>query len=244
MRQNRLILISLLVGIAAVILATFWLRSQRESVQVVVVTSAVKAGARLTEDNLGYLGVSKEEITADAVLNRDPLIGRFAKFDIPTGEVVKERLLLPAGATRGLAAGITPGKRAFAIRVNEVAGVAGFALPGNFVDVFLGTKDASGQPSSKLILEHVLVLAVAQEQSVSGEAKPKVVDVVTLEVTPQQAEKLDMARMVGGLSLALRNQNDDVIDKGNTIRGEDLRSQTGVEIIRGTDRVVGASVNN
>ena len=210
MRQGRLIAISILVGILAVIAATFWLKTEREMVQVVVAAVDIGPGERLTQDKLNVTKMAKEDVAPDAITNRDTVLGRLTKFPIPAGEIIKERLLVPLGAGNGLAASITPGKRGFALRVNEVAGVAGFALPGNYVDVLLSTKDQSGQPASKILMERILVLAVAQEQSVQADAKPKVVDVVTLEVTPQQAERLDMARLVGGLSLALRNQNDEI----------------------------------
>jgi pilus assembly protein CpaB len=92
--------------------------------------------------------------------------------------------------------------------------VAGFALPGNYVDVIVSTQkdavpnqNAREQAISKIVLERILVLAVAQEVN-RDETKPKVVNAVTLEVTPEQAEKLDLARSVGTLSLALRNQVD------------------------------------
>jgi len=93
--------------------------------------------------------------------------------------------------------------------------VAGFALPGNYVDILVNTQDelaknASGRdPSiSKIVLERILVLAIAQESS-RDDTKPKVVNAVTLELTPDQAEKLDLARSVGTLSLVLRNQIED-----------------------------------
>ncbi len=90
-----------------------------------------------------------------------------------------------------------------------MVGVAGFALPGNFVDIIVCTQadGSSGQAISKIVLERILVLAVAQEVA-RDETKPRVVNAVTLEVTPEQAEKLDLARSVGSLSLALRNQID------------------------------------
>lgn len=245
MRQSRLILISVLVGIVAVILATFWLRHEREVVQVVVAASDIQAGSRLTHENLALARLPKEDVTADTLLTRELALGRHAKFAISKGDIVKERLLVPVGAAGGLAGAITPGKRAFAIRVNEVAGVAGFALPGNYVDILLSTKDASGQPVSKVLIERVLILAVAQEQSVKDDAKPKVVDVVTLEVTPQQAEKLDMARLVGGLSLALRNQSDEGSEKTTGARKGDINGvPTSVDIIRGTDRMIRPGVAN
>lgn len=245
MRQSRLIAIAALLGILAVGIATFWLKSAREVVQVVVAKTDIKAGERLTQENLTMSRQPREDVSVDTILNRDLALSRYAKLSIPQGEVIRERLLMPAGAAGGLAGSITPGKRAFAIRVNEVAGVAGFALPGNYVDILLSSKDSSGQPSSKVLIERVLVLAVAQEQSVKDDAKPKVVDVVTLEVTPQQAEKLDMARLVGGLSLALRNQSDESSEKTPGARRGDINGAvTTVEVIRGIDRTTGTGLKN
>src|SRR5690349_19386522 len=99
------------------------------------------------------------------------------------------------------------------VRVNDVVGVAGFALPGTYVDVMVNTQDERGQRGdrdhsiSKIVLERILVLAVAQEAD-RDSTKPKVVNAVTLEVTPKDAEILDLARSVGTLSLVLRNQTD------------------------------------
>ena len=112
-----------------------------------------------------------------------------------------------------MSSAIKEGKRAITVRVNDVVGVAGFALPGNFVDIMVNTTDETAKSVgenktiSKIVLEHILLLAVAQETS-QGEGKPKVVNAVTLEVTPDQAERIDLARSVGSLSLVLRNQID------------------------------------
>ena len=88
------------------------------------------------------------------------------------------------------------GKRAMTVRVNDVIGVAGFALPGNFVDIMVNTqeegkgsnRDANDTSVSKIVLEHILVLAVAQEAG-RDESKPKVVNAVTLEVTPERSRE-------------------------------------------------------
>jgi len=99
------------------------------------------------------------------------------------------------------------------VRVNDVVGVAGFALPGNYVDIMVNTQNERARGGdkdnaiSKIVLERILVLAVAQEAD-RDSTKPKVVNAVTLEVTPAQAEGLDLARSVGTLSLVLRNQSD------------------------------------
>ena len=126
---------------------------------------------------------------------------------------VIEAKLAPEGTKGGLSAVVDEGKRAMTVRVNDVIGVAGFALPGNYVDIMVNTQDeGSGRSDkdksiSKIVLERILVLAVAQEAN-RDTTKPKVVNAVTLEVTPDQAEKLDLARSVGTLSLVLRNQID------------------------------------
>jgi pilus assembly protein CpaB len=142
------------------------------------------------------------------------LAGRVLKSSVLGGEPVSEAKLAPAGTLGGLSALITEGKRAITVRVNDVIGVAGFALPGNYVDIIVSTAKDPGpetnareQSISKIVLERILVLAVAQEVN-RDETKPRVVNAVTLEVTPEQAEKLDLARSVGTLSLALRNQVD------------------------------------
>jgi pilus assembly protein CpaB len=138
---------------------------------------------------------------------------RVVKVGILRGDALQERKLAPTGTQGGLSAVIAEGKRAMTVRVNDVIGVAGFALPGNFVDIMVNTQNEGSASKdrdhaiSKIVLERILVLAVAQEAN-RDETKPKVVNAVTLEVTPSQAEQLDLARSVGTLSLVLRNQVD------------------------------------
>jgi len=120
----------------------------------------------------------------------------------------------PPGAPRNKPLAVT-------VKVNEIVGVAGFALPGNLVDVMVNTKDDNDRPISKIVLEQIPVLAVAQEAS-RDETKPKVVNAVTLELAPEQAEKLDLARSIGNLSLVLRNQLDNKIARTGGARKNDL----------------------
>jgi pilus assembly protein CpaB len=123
------------------------------------------------------------------------------------GEPVLPGKLAPKAATGGLSSVIPEGKRAITVRVNDVIAVAGFALPGSYVDVLVSGKDADSQPFSRTVLSRVKVLATAQETARDPD-KPKVVNAVTLELTPQESEKLDLARNIGKLSLVLRNELD------------------------------------
>ena len=114
--------------------------------------------------------------------------------------------------------------------------MAGFALPGNYVDVLVNTQDDRERPVSKIVLERILVLAVAQEAS-RDDTKPRVVNAVTLEVMPDEAERIDLARSVGNLSLVLRNQVDTNQAQTDGIRKADLLGE--VELT--TNLIIAAS---
>jgi len=116
---------------------------------------------------------------------------------------------------------ITVGKRAITVRVNDVIVVAGFALPVSYVDILANLKDRGGQSYSKVVLSRVKVLAVAQETEVDT-SKPKIVNAVTLELSPEESERLDLARSVGSLSLVLRNELDKDVGGSRGARIEDL----------------------
>jgi pilus assembly protein CpaB len=216
-RALALLGIATLLGLAAVLMASRWLANQSaaSSDRIVVAAADVSLGQRITAEMLTTTEWPVASRPQGAYTDPARLTGRVLRTNLGRGEPVTDAKLAPAGTTGGLSALITEGKRAITVRVNDVIGVAGFALPGNFVDVIVSTeKDApqgerSGreQNISKIVLERILVLAVAQEVS-RDDTKPRVVNAVTLEVTPQQAEKLDLARSVGTLSLALRNQVD------------------------------------
>jgi len=205
--------LAVVLGLAAVALASRWLLRQTPGAARIVVAGAdVSLGQRLAPD-MGRLAEWPSASLPPGAL-RDPqqLNGRVLKASVQRGEPLTEAKLAPAGTLGGLSALISEGRRAITVRVNDVVGVAGFALPGNFVDILVNTQaegEGHGRDNaiSKIVLERILVLAVAQEVS-RDETRPRVVNAVTLEVTPEQAERLDLARSVGTLSLVLRNQVD------------------------------------
>jgi pilus assembly protein CpaB len=214
-RALVMVIISIIIGLGAVVLASRWVNNQAtvQSSKVVVAATDIDLGTPLSPQKLKIADWPKGSEPAGAFTDIKALDTRVLKTSLYRGEAVLESKLAPLGATGGLSAVIKEGNRAMTVRVNDVVGVAGFALPGNYVDIVVNTVDetaktAGGNNSiSKIVLEHILVLAVAQEQN-RDETKPKVVNAVTLEVTPEQAEKLDLARSVGTLSLMLRNQMD------------------------------------
>ncbi len=207
---------ALVAALAAVLLAAQWNAQTRLDTRKIAVAAVdIQPGTRLRADLLQLVDWPAGSTPHGASGIVAALEGRVTRSALLRGEPVQESRLAEPGATGGLSAMVAQGKRAMTVRVNDVVGVAGFALPGNFVDILVSTQEErrlsmSGereQSISKLVLQRILVLAVAQEAG-QGDTRPKVVNAVTLEVTPAQAEQLDLARSVGQLSLVLRNQVD------------------------------------
>ena len=210
-----MLIIALLAGLAAVVLAAKWIQqqSQQGGNKIAVMLLDVQLGSRLTPEMTQLVDWPIGSVPEGAFSDLKALDGRVVRTSLARGEPPLESKLAPVGSRGGLSAVVGEGNRAITVRVNDVIGVAGFALPGNYVDIMVNTQSDGGKASdkehaiSKIVLEHILVLAVAQEAG-RDETKPKVVNAVTLEVSPEQAEKIDLARSVGTLSLVLRNQID------------------------------------
>lgn len=204
-----MIAVSVVLGLGAVAVAARWLGEQANLAtnKVVVAARDIQLGSPLTPDMLRTVDWPASALPDGAIQDEKSLDTRVVKTTLLRGEPLLETKLAPVGTKGGLSSLIAEGRRAITVKVNEVIGVAGFALPGNHVDVMVNTKDEADKPISKIVLEQILVLAVAQEAN-RDETKPKVVSAVTLEVTPDQAERLDLARSIGNLSLVLRNQLD------------------------------------
>jgi pilus assembly protein CpaB len=211
-----LIVFALIIGLAAAAYATGWVSRQAgiASNKIVVAAVDIELGSKVNAEMLSNVDWPSGSVPSGAFKDAKEVQDRIVKVSVLRGEPLLERKLAPVGTLGGLSAVIAEGKRAMTVRVNDVVGVAGFALPGNYVDVMVNAqqdkekdKGEEGKQISKTVLERVLVLAVAQEAG-RDDTKPKVVSAVTLELSPQDSEKLDLARSVGTLSLVLRNQVD------------------------------------
>ena len=211
-----LIVLALVIGLAAAAYATGWVSRQASvaSNKIVVAAVDIELGSKVNAEMLSSVDWPSGSVPSGAFKEAKQVQDRIVKASVLRGEPLLERKLALAGTLGGLSAVIAEGKRAMTVRVNDVAGVAGFALPGNYVDVMVNAqqdkekdKTEEGKQISKTVLERVLVLAVAQEAG-RDDTKPKVVSAVTLELSPQDSEKLDLARSIGTLSLVLRNQGD------------------------------------
>ncbi|HTU45512.1 MAG TPA: Flp pilus assembly protein CpaB [Bryobacteraceae bacterium] len=152
-------------------------------------------------------------IPEQAVKSIPDAVGRGVVATIYQNEPILERRLAPKGAGAGLAATIPVGKRAVALRVNEVVGLAGFVLPGMRVDVLVagtapGTDSNSTGTLCRTVLQDIEVLSAGQKIEKSTDGKPESAQVVNLLVTPDQAEILNLASSETKVQLVLRNPLD------------------------------------
>jgi pilus assembly protein CpaB len=177
--------------------------------QVVVAAVPIPVGVRLKASDLRL-------VTWPA---RQPLPGMFTRIEdcanralltpVVENEPMLEGKLAPKEAGAGLAATIPDGMRAVSVSVNDVIGVAGFVVPGTMVDVLVTGSGGGGTGSvTRTILENVRVMAAGQRIEQDREGKPQIVPVITLLVTPEEANTLTMASTQGRIQLALRNTLD------------------------------------
>jgi pilus assembly protein CpaB len=190
---------------------------------VVVAAVDLSWGTKLTMNMVKKVDFLKGSLSGGYFSDPSSLVGRVLIFPVKANEPIFESRLAPVDINMGgVAAVITPQKRAVAVKVDKVIGVSGFIYPGNRVDILVTL--ATGRtvaPMTKTILENILVLAVGsetKEKKGSGE-KSSPTDVITLEVTPEEAERLALAATEGRLQLALRNfsDNEDSKTHGTTL---------------------------
>lgn len=156
-----------------------------------------------------------DAVPAGSFQSLDQLFGknapaRVAQREMGLNEPILASKLNGPGSKVTLSAVIQPGMRAVSLRSSDVAGVGGFVLPGDHVDVLLTRTIGSGEAANTVtqaLAENALVLGVDQTSD-QGADKPIVAKAVTVQVTPDQAQAISLAESVGQLSLALRQSTD------------------------------------
>jgi pilus assembly protein CpaB len=226
------LLLSFIISAIAVFGVVQWSNRQLQKktetyTQIVVASTDLDPGTKLTPELVKVVQWPSNAPVPGSFSNLAQLTDRVVYTRIWQGEPVVEKELAPLGSKAGLSSVIPAGYRAITVRVNEIAGVAGFTLPGNYVDLLVNLPDDKNLPISKIVLQKVLVLAVAQDQEVKDDVHAKVVNAVTLQVTPEQSEKVDLARNVGSLTLVLRNQVDPASVETAGVRKTDVLAGTG-----------------
>lgn len=186
------------------------------TVEVMVAANDLQVGTRVEPADVKIIKIPAADLPPGAPRRKADVIGHGVILPISKGEFILPNRLAAENAGAGLPSLIPPGMRAVSVRVNDVASVSGFVTPGTRVDVLVtGSGGGSGEQQTTTVLQNVQVLASGHtlERSSTGEAQNTAV--VTLLVTPEDAQRLTLATNEGRIQLALRNpvdtKQDDVL---------------------------------
>jgi pilus assembly protein CpaB len=234
-RPNNLIILFLAIvmgGIAA-FLARNWMESHSRAFvagdsagTVVVAAEPLGFGAEVSANSITEIPWIAKSLPTGAFVVKEDLLKdgrRVVLSPLERGEPILRSKITGPGQRALLSSLLEEGKRAVTLRVDDVRGVAGFILPGDFVDVVLIAEDGPPRREnySEILLQHLKVLAVDQLASERQE-QPTVAKAVTIEVTPEQAQKLLLATNIGKLSLILRRPEEANANSGRRITERDL----------------------
>jgi pilus assembly protein CpaB len=223
MRNKRFFIVlvgALIFGVLAAVSVSKYLSSAQAYTKnlnkVAVAKVAIPLGSKIIPEQIMVVQFPKESTPDGAFDTPEKLAGRVAVMNIAAREPITESRLAPEGTAAGLSAVIPEGYRAMTVKVDDAAGISGFIQPGTLVDVVvvIDPREGSGMqdPISKIVLQNIKVLANGQNiDKPKDEREANSVKAVTLQVTPEQAEKLALSATEGKLQLVMRNQ----IDQGD-----------------------------
>jgi pilus assembly protein CpaB len=231
MNRSRL----LLIGVVALALGGFVsllvyrnLQSRatadnRPGTDVVMAADDLPVGSKLEDKDIKVVRLPAPDLPPHYYTQKSQVLGRGVVLPISQGEFVLPGKLAGANAGYGMPSLIPPGMRAVSVRVNEVVSVAGFVQPGTRVDVLLtGNPGGANEPQTTTVLENVAVLATGQrlERNAAGEASSA--PVITLLVSPDDAQKLTLAGNQGRIQLTLRNPVDTKQEDLSSVKADAL----------------------
>jgi pilus assembly protein CpaB len=219
MNRTRLLMIGGL-ALAVGLLASFTVFNQLKaskfgggnegSTQVLVATNDIQVGSKLADRDVRLASFPLSSVPPNTFSRKSQVIGRGAVLPISKGEFILPSKLAAEDAGAGLPSMIPPGMRAVSVRVNDVVSVAGFVQPGTRVDVLAtGNQGSSNERQTTTVLENVAVIAVGRsllDRVLTGETQNA--SVITLLVSPDDAQKLTLASQEGRIQLSLRNPLD------------------------------------
>lgn len=234
------LIIAVALGLVAAMFATKLTRPQPTgvarvdgTVQVVTAARHIAPGQPITAADLTMKSIAVDDAPEQTFVQVEQVAGRVAIGQIIKGQPIFAGLLAPEGAEGGLQALVPEGMRAITIEVDEFSGLAGLIRPGSIVDVMSTLRDrgAEDETLTRTIVQSVKVTAVGQRVSTVEETnddeKKTLARSVTLLVTPEQAERIELAAVTSRPRLVLRSPGDvdDITSRGVTLA--DLRGRPG-----------------
>ncbi|HEY0795217.1 MAG TPA: Flp pilus assembly protein CpaB [Acidisarcina sp.] len=215
--MTRRITVALILALVVSGVFTYWLSRKVGAHPAVAAVSvgyaaagrALDAGELLKPESLRMVDWPVSVPLKGAFVKADDLVGRVVLFPLAEGEPVLERQLAEAGSGAGLTGKIPQGMRAISLRSDEVVGVAGFLFPGTHVDVVVTYRsEKAPEPTTATVLQDVVVLAAGHQINPDPDVKQASVDVVTLMLKPEDANRAVLASTQGTIHFVLRNGAD------------------------------------
>ncbi|MBP6821180.1 MAG: Flp pilus assembly protein CpaB [Acidobacteria bacterium] len=242
---------AIVFGLLAIFLAQKYVVQQAERMKnqdktdVVIATADIPLGTEINAQQISVVKIDKALVPEGAIRKKDEILGRVTAADITAKTILIGKQLAGLGAQPGMPGIVTEGMRSVSVRVDEASGVAGFIAPGTYVDVIaiMAPQLEGAKPVSKVILQKVRILAGGQKMETSKEGKPALVNTVTMELTPGQAEKVKLAEAEGKLQLSIRNATDQDLPKTPGATKRDVLDDLALErrALEGTKQGAGGS---
>ena len=217
MNRTRLLMIGFLALALGFLAAVYVYRSlqsrsgagSESGVDVIVAANDLQVGARVEEHDIKIIKIPAADLPPGSPRRRSDVLGHGVIVPISKGEFILPNRLAGENAGAGLPSLIPPGMRAVSVRVNEVVSVAGFVVPGTHVDVLLtGNPAGAAEQQTSTVLENVAVIATGSHLERNAGGDPQNTPVITLLVSPDDAQKLTLASTEGRIQLSLRNPLD------------------------------------
>ena len=249
MNRGTRTLAVLVLAIVLASLATFGVYRAINSIEVrevevanysvVVAAKPMSVSVLLTEDDVKLTAWPSSSAVEGAYTNVNDVVNRGLLTSVLENEPITATRLAPIEAGGGLPPLIPAGMRAMSVKVNEVIGVAGFVVPGTHVDVIVTIRGVDDQTMTRTVVSNLQVLTAGtrydQESARDGEPIPTTV--VTLMVTPADAERITLAQVEGQIMLALRNPMDTDMTETPGIRTASLMGKPApAPVVRQTPR--------
>jgi pilus assembly protein CpaB len=242
MNRNRLLMIGFVaLAIAGLVSLAVYKNlsatrggNQAPGEDILVAADDLQVGTKVEDKDIKFVRFPSADLPQGVFHFKNKVIGRGVVSPIARGEFILTSKLAGENAGAGLPALIPPGMRAVSVRVNDTTSVSGFVLPGTRVDVLLtGSPQGSSEPQTTTVLENVAVIATGQRLERNSAGDPQTTPVITLLVSPDDAQKLTLASNQGHIQLALRNPMD--------TKQQDLASARSSSLYKGAPAPVAAT---
>jgi len=215
MDRQRMLLLFGAAWVSAALLTWFLyaktkMPAEQKKVQIIVAGRDMPVGTMLKKTDLKVVGVLEKDVPKGAVFSDRESVNRVLLYPVSVNEPLLISKVSSTTTAEGIPSTIEPGYRAVSVQISDVSGVAGLIQPGSRVDVLFTRPGSMAEATTSLILQNVRVLSIGRITQVGQQVDPRApkMPVATLVLTPADAQKLELAKNQGKISLSLRNPLD------------------------------------